>query len=160
MVRKWFRGAKGSEDDKELFRASEEILGEETLRAFLELLREEKTFYTGNRVVVLEFLRFFEEEGHRFENRRVQEKLQLFLQALKELKVITAVHFLVFPRNQTGDNLRHTLHPDYFILEMQDISMDEHQFFLRAEKQLQEVCEQAKAACEAYLKEARKRLGL
>lgn len=157
---RWLRGAKGSEDDKELFHASEEILGEETLQAFLGLLTEEKSFYSANRAVVLEFLRFFEEEGRSFQNRRIQEKLQAFLQAVKELRIVTAVHFLVFPRNQSGDNLRHSLHPDYFILEMEDISVEEHQFYLKAEKQLQQACRQADEAYGNYRKEALRRLRL
>lgn len=156
---KWFRGAKGSQEDKALFWASEELLKEEELEAFLSHLREEKAFYGIERAKVIEYLRFFE-SSRPFVDRRVQEALANLVGALQELKVVTAVHFLVFPRNQTGDNVRHCLHPDYFILGVEDhFSLEQHRFYLNAEQQMRQAAQKTLDAYGAFRSVALKRIG-
>lgn len=156
---KWFRGAKCSQEDKALFWASEELLKEEELGDFLSHLGEEKAFFGGERARVLEYLRFFE-SSRPFVDRRVQEALTNLLGALRELKIVTAVHFLVFPRNQTGDNVRHCLHPDYFILGVEDgFSLDQHRFYLSAEEQMRHAAARTQEAYSAFRSIALKRIG-
>lgn len=155
----WFRGAKGSQEDKALFWASEELLKEEELDDFLAHLREEKSFYGEERAKILEYLRFFE-SSRPFVDRRVQEALVELIQALRELKVVTAVHFLVFPRNQTGGNLRHCLHPDYFILGVEDhFSLDQHRFYFNAEEQMRQAAARTAEAYKTFRSLALKRIG-
>lgn len=156
---KWFRGAKGSQQDKALFWASEELLREEEMDRFLAFLREERAFYGAERAKILEYLNFFE-NGRPFHDRRVRERLEELVHALRELKIATAVHFLVFPRNQTGDNLRHCLHPDYFILGVEDdFSLDQHRFYLNAESQTRQAAGRVGEAYQAFRTLAFKRLG-
>jgi hypothetical protein len=156
---KWFRN-NPSEEDIALFRSCERFMGEEDLYLLMKLLSEERAFYAETRKRLLDFLSFFDDDAHRFVDRRLQRLLEPLLKSLSELKIVTATHFFVFPRNQTGSNLRHCLHPDYFILEMHDISIDEHRFFLRAEKQLELAVEKATAHYEIFRKGARKWLHL
>ncbi len=133
-------------------------MGEEDLHLLLKLLKEEKAFFLNARRRLIDFVSFFIQGEHRFDDPRVQKPLESLLGALSELKIVTATHFFVFPRNQTGSNLRHCLHPDYFVLEMHDISIDEHQFFLKAERQLEETITKVVAAYETFRRQVRRRL--
>lgn len=160
MQMKWFRGAKSSQEDKALFWASEELLKEEELGEFLSHLREERFFCGDERAKVLEYLGFFE-NSRSFLDRRVQEARVSLVNALRELKIATAVHFLVFPRNQTGGRrLRHSLHPDYFILGEEDLfSLDQHRFYLGAEEQTRRAVSRVEEAYGAFRAIALKRIG-
>ncbi len=150
---------KPSEGDIALFLSCNAIMSEEDLHRFLDLLRTEKAFHAEERKRLLDFLAFFAaEQERRFDDARLQRLLEALLTSLAELKVVTATHFFVFPRNQSGENLRHCLHPDYFVFGMDDISIDEHHFFIKAENQLGSAVEKVSSDYDAFRAKVRKRL--
>lgn len=154
----WFKDHAGIEQDRQIFLQAETIMGEEDFDFLFTSLRTERVYFSANRGRLLDLLKFLDEGGGRLSDRRLQARLQTMHQALKDLKAHTGAHFLAFPRNQTGENIRFTLHPDYFVLEANDISIEEHSFYLKAERQLGEYLARAVTSYEAFRTLAKKKL--
>ena len=153
---KLFKNQKSLEQDRLSFAAAEAVMSEAEFTTFLEMLRTEKSFLTEPRAKCLELLKYLAAPESRFVSRRLREKAAALVTVLQELKILTSTHFLVFPRNQTGSNLRHSLHPDYFILEMTNVSLDQHEFHLKAERQLAQ-CVAATGDCYREYRDAARR---
>ncbi len=131
---KWFSNNRHLEEDRQLYARAETILSEEAMEDFLGELKNDKSYRQELRSRVMAYLACCEQDAPSYRSRRLQEKAKALVAALKELKIHTATHFLVFPRNQSGPDLRHALHPDYFILEMTNVSIDEHNFYFKGGK--------------------------
>ncbi len=157
---KWFKNEKNLDQDRASFAAAEAVMSEAEFTSFLEMLRTEKSYLTETRAKCLELLKFLTAPASRFGSRKMREKATALVAALQELKILTTTHFLVFPRNQTGNNLRHSLHPDYFILEMTNVSLDQHEFHLKAERQLAECLATTSDCYREYRAAARRQLQL
>ncbi|MFA5515396.1 MAG: hypothetical protein WDA20_03840 [Desulfuromonadales bacterium] len=154
---KWFGNSRHREEDRLLYVRTEAILNEEGMERFLAGLKSDKSFQQELRGRVLAYLAGCEQAASSYRDRRLQEKAKALVAVLKELKIHTGTHFLVFPRNQTGSDLRHVLHPDYFILEMTNVSIDEHSFYFKAESELLRLVEKASAAYRSFQQAARRR---
>ena len=154
----WFKSdSRLLDHDRELFLRAQALLGESELDAFLDELRDERAYLLSLRQKVLTFLQFFEEEGRRFEQRRLQQRLAELLAVLRDLKAFTAIHFLAFPRNQ-GERFR--LHPDYFVLEVDAASLEEHAFHLQADADLKALVSRGSEAAATFWRAVRKTLKL
>jgi hypothetical protein len=158
IAMKWFKDPADIEEDRQLFARSESVLGEAEMEMFLATLKEEKAYQSELRTRIVGYLRHFENGGQAFRDRKLQEKAKGLATALQELKALTAAHFLLFPRNQTGPDYRYFLHPDYFVLEMTDVSIDEHRFHLKTEQDLTRMVDRTTAAYRDFRALARKRL--
>lgn len=156
----WFKDPQDREADRQLFAHSDTVLGEAEMELFLATLKEEKAYQAELRGRILGFLHYLENGGEAYRDRRLNEKAKELIDSLKDLKIHTAGHFLMFPRNQTGPDIRYLLHPDYFVLEMTNISIDEHRFFLKAEQELLRMADRATALYRDFRALARKRLEL
>ncbi len=146
------------ENDRQLFLKADSLVDEATFEAFILLLKEERSFVSSVRSRVLEFASFLNQEQPNFAVRKLQEKIGQLLTALQELKAFTASHFLIFPRNQTGPDIRHCLYPDYFILEINQGTIEDHEFHLKAEKNLHHFADQAEKAYRSFRKAVRSKL--
>ncbi|MBE0596119.1 MAG: hypothetical protein IH614_02475 [Desulfuromonadales bacterium] len=155
---KWFKDDGAQEHDRQLYLQAEAIMGETDFDYFFDTLRTDRAYYTANRGRLLNYLKMLDSDEFRLHDRRLQARLLELQQALKDLKAHTGAHFLAFPRNQTGDNIRFCLHPDYFILEANDVSLDEHGFYLKAERKLGEYVAKAVIRYEAFRTLAKKKL--
>jgi hypothetical protein len=153
----WFVNEEHLKVDRELFVLSESIADEQCFSIFIESLKE-RYFSRSNRALILNFFEFFEGESRRFQSARIQSKLDDLLRALKVLKDFSAAHFFVFPKNQDGAEIRHSLHPDYFELEMNSGSIEEHRFYLEIEKKLLSHAEHLEECYRSFRKIAEKAL--
>jgi hypothetical protein len=152
----WFKtDSRLIDRDRELLLRAQALAGEPELDAFLEALRDEQSYRLASRKKVLDFLQFFEAPERRFEQRRLQQRLGVLLAVLRDLKVFTAIHFLVFPRNQSE---RFCLHPDYFVLEADAGSLEEHAFYLQAEADLKALVVRGTEAAAAFWRAVHKTL--
>jgi hypothetical protein len=147
---KWFSNPEELETDRRLFAAGEALLDEEGMALFLATLKNEKAYRPHPRNRVLAYMRCCEEIAPQFKDRQLREKCRQLATALNDLRVHTATHFHVFPRDQKGDDQQHALHPDYFILEMNEVSLAEHQFYCNAESDLLRLVETTAAAYRAF----------
>lgn len=156
----WFRDDAMIERDRRVWQEAKSLMSEEDFNLFLTGLKEERVYLAANRARILAFLKFFENGEARLGHRSLQDRLEKLLADLKALKTLTGTHFLAFPRNQEGENLRFALHPDYFILEINNVSVKEHDFYLTAERQVKEYVASAAANYRSFLEHARKKLNL
>jgi hypothetical protein len=146
----WFDNSLELENDRRLFAAGEAILDEAGMELYLSTLKNEKAYRPQLRSRVLAYMNCCEENLPQFKFRQLREKGKALVADLKELKVHTSTHFLVFPRNQNGDDQQLVLHPDYFVLEINEVSLEEHQFYCGAESELLRLVEKTTAAYRAY----------
>jgi hypothetical protein len=153
----WFQDKENIRQDQELFSLSDNILNEESFSTFIASLTD-RFFLSSNRALVLKFLEFFETGPKTYKNKVLQDKLTVLLLALKDVKAFTAGHFLPFPKNQTGDEIRFSLHPDYFELEMSNGSVEEHRFFLDLDQKLRIYTIKLDKCYRDYRKAIRKKL--
>ena len=150
----WFKtDSRLIDRDRELLLRAEALAGESELDAFFDALRDEQSYRLALRKKVIDFLQFFEVPERRFEQRRLQRRLDVLLAILRDLKVFTAIHFLIFPRTQIE---RFCLHPDYFVLEADAGSLEEHAFYLQAETDLKVLVGRGTEAAAAFWRTAHK----
>ncbi|HKK01479.1 MAG TPA: hypothetical protein VJ955_04860 [Desulfuromonadales bacterium] len=152
----WFKtDSRRMDHDRELLLRSQAIVSDPELDMFFDELREEQAYRLTLRKKVLGLLELFSSDEQRFEQRRLQQRLESLLAVLRDLKILTSMHFLAFPRNQSE---RFCLHPDYFVLEIDAGSLERHAFYLQAETDLKDLVRKGDKAMTAFRRASRKLL--
>jgi hypothetical protein len=155
-----FRSRADRAQDLALFLESEALFGEESLLGLLEGMRSERAFRRTRRLQMLSFLGFFEQEGHRYCNSRLQAALEEIIEVLSVLRHFTAAHFFVFPKEQQETDLKYYLHPDYFEFGISEGTMADHDFYLNLDLLLKKHMLRLEKAHKAYYSLARRKLPL
>jgi len=92
--------------DKEIFSKVNEIMTEEQIVAFIYNLENDHSYYFEEATRVIQFARFLAATGNQFLTQPLSERVQDFIKASNELGEFLGHKFFVFPKEQTGQNLR------------------------------------------------------
>ena len=90
--------------DKEVFCKSNELLNENQLTNWIELLGTNRML-VGQSKKAMAYVYFFQEEGNQYLDSKLKKACLNYVKKLDELLLFTAEHFFVYPDNQPTDNI-------------------------------------------------------
>lgn len=113
-IKKWLleRDKIWRSHDQNIFLRSNKLLNERSLLDFLEILQNDHSYHTNNRINITRFCIFFEETGNQYLNKKLRNASVNLVVSLDTLTGFAALNFFVFPRKQQSQNLRLCMQPD------------------------------------------------
>ena len=104
-----------TEHDKDIFKKADAILPERKMINTFDFLQADHSFSCGDVIPFDDTILFYEEQQHRYFNKLLNDVTNDYLTSIKNLTNFMSSKFFVYPRGQTGGNLRMCMHPNFNI---------------------------------------------
>jgi len=139
--------------DRNIFSASNEILQESHLNAFLDILQTDDAYTDSGRKPVRSFCYFFEEVGNHFVNPEIAGTTSRLVISLKKLLGFLSQHFFVYPANtvETKD-WQYAMYPEFNIDRAGVGTPEQMARYSEFQEQLDEHCSTARESYKTYRK--------
>ncbi|MCO6427031.1 hypothetical protein [Nitrosomonas communis] len=144
--------------DSDIFKASQEILGEKFLTNFFEWLLSDHSYCTNDSSKLHEYAEYHHFPENHYIDTELQDAALKMSKALNQLLHWMSLNFWVFPEKQTGENMRLCMHPHWNVDRGGHGEPDNFKKYDEATDKLSNLSEEVKSTYRVYRGLVKKKL--